>query len=145
MKRMNGYFTVEAALVLPFVMSVLLMTIFLFLFQYDRCLLEQDINRMTIYAASVTADSMEQLQGKLEHKMGSVAAEKYVAWTMEEFQLILEKGSVEVRGNGSCTLPLPEWNSLNAEDSWTAGVSRKAIRVSPTDFIRLYQRIRGGE
>lgn len=145
MRSQNAYFTVEAALVLPFVMGVLIMVIFLFLFQYDRCLLEQDVNRITIYAASETAASMEKLQEKIERKTATFTQEKYVAWDMEEFQLVLEKSCVEVKGSGSFRLPLPEWNVFSTQDNWTAGITRKSIRVSPEDFIRLYQRITGGE
>ena len=40
-KRTTGYFTVEAALLLPFVMMSIVFMIFLSFYCYDRCILEQ--------------------------------------------------------------------------------------------------------
>ena len=39
----NAYFTVEAALIIPLVLGILVFLIFIMFYQYDRCLLEQDI------------------------------------------------------------------------------------------------------
>ena len=39
--KMEGYFTVEAALLLPFVIMIIVFMIFLSFYCYDRCILEQ--------------------------------------------------------------------------------------------------------
>ena len=143
MREQNAYFTVEAALILPLVMSAVLMEIFLLMFQYDRCVLEQDVNRMTIYAASVAGDTTEELEQKIRSRMETISMEKYLAWSMEKLQVEVERGIVEVNGGGSFELPLEEWNLFTGESAWGAGVKRKAIKVSPTDFIRLYRKVRG--
>ena len=119
MQKQNAYFTVEAALILPLVMSALLMELFLLTFQYDRCVLEQDVNRMTICAAAVAGDTTEELEQKIRSRMQTV------------------------NGGGSFELPLPEWNLFTGESTWGAEVKRKAIKVSPTDFIRLYRKVKG--
>lgn len=144
MRKQNAYFTVEAALILPLVMSAVMMEIFLLIFQYDRCVLEQDVNRMTICAAAVAGDTTEELEQKIRSRMETVSMEKYLAWSMEKFQLEMVRGRVEVDGGGSFELLLPEWNLFTGEDAWGAGVKRTAIKVSPTDFIRLYRKV-GGE
>lgn len=143
MRKQNAYFTVEAALILPLVMSAVLMEIFLLMFQYDRCVLEQDVNRMTICAAAVAGDTTEELEQKIRSRMRTVSMEKYLAWNMEKFQLEMVRGKVEVSGGGSFELPLPEWNLFTGESAWSAEVKRKAIKVSPTDFIRLYRKVKG--
>lgn len=143
MREQNAYFTVEAALILPLVMSAVLMEIFLLMFQYDRCVLEQDVNRITIYAASVAGDTTEELEQKIRSRMEIISMEKYLAWSMEMLQLEMVRGNVEVNGAGSFGLPLTEWNLFTGESAWGAGVKRKAIKVSPTDFIRLYRKVRG--
>lgn len=144
MWKQNAYFTVEAALILPLVMSAVMMEIFLLMFQYDRCVLEQDVNRMTICAAAVAGDTTEELEQKIRSRMETVSMEKYLAWNMEKFQLEMVRGRVEVNGEGSFELPLPEWNLFTGENAWRAGVRRTAIKISPTDFIRLYRKV-GGE
>ena len=144
MRKQNAYFTVEAALILPLVMSAVRMEIFLLIFQYDRCVLEQDANRMAICAAVVVGDTTEELEKKIQSRMQTVSMEKYLAWSMEKFQLEMVRGRVEVNGGGSFALPLPEWNLFTGESVWRAEVKRRAIKVSPTDFIRLYRKV-GGE
>lgn len=54
MEKKNAYFTVEAALVLPIVIAALLFVIYMMLFQYDRCLLEQDMGAIALWGALVT-------------------------------------------------------------------------------------------
>ena len=144
MRKQNAYFTVEAALILPLVMSAVLLEMFLLIFQYDRCVLEQDVNRMTICAAAVAGDTTEALEQQIRSRTQTVSMEKYLAWSMEKFQLEMVRGKVEVNGGGSFDLPLPEWNLFNGESAWRAEVKRKAIKISPTDFIRLYRKV-GGE
>ena len=48
--KADGYFTVEAALIFPFVMGVILLVIYMWFFQYDRCLMEQDYALITVMA-----------------------------------------------------------------------------------------------
>ena len=47
-KESDAYFTVEAAILYPIILSVILLMTYLLLFQYDRCLLEQDIGKATV-------------------------------------------------------------------------------------------------
>ena len=44
-KYYRAYFTVEAAVLYPVVLGVVLLMMYLLFFQYDRCLLEQDMGR----------------------------------------------------------------------------------------------------
>ena len=44
-KNYKAYFTVEAAVLYPIVLGVIVLMTYLLFFQYDRCLLEQDMGR----------------------------------------------------------------------------------------------------
>lgn len=144
MKR-DAYFTVEAALVLPMVMSALILTVFLFLFQYDRCLLEQDMNMLAVCAGTVTAENRDALEKSIRESAAGISADKYVAWKMEELQAVVNGDKVSVRGRGSLILPVPEWNLFGKENTWSAGGQRETRRISPADYIRLYRKIKGGK
>ena len=61
-KRANGFFSVEAALVLPAVLSVYLFLIALLFVQYDRCLLEQDMAAMLVRASNHSGTPQQQLE-----------------------------------------------------------------------------------
>lgn len=140
-KLSNAYFTVEAALVLPFVTGALIFTVFLFVFQYDRCLLEQDINVLAICAGTATAENGEELEAIIQRKAAEVFVDKYAAWTMQELQIGVKGDRVNVRGGGYLTLPLPEWNFLGEENEWEAWTLRETLRTSPADYIRLYRKM----
>lgn len=141
--KQNAYFTVEAALVLPLVMGMLILTVFLFVFQYDRCLLEQDMNMLAVCAGTARAESGEELETIVRRRISELYMDKYVAWEMKEQQITVEGHKVSVRGEGCLTLPV--WNVLGKENVWGAGTFRETLRISPADFIRLYRKIKGGE
>lgn len=143
--KQNAYFTVEAALVLPLVTGALILTVFLFVFQYDRCLLEQDMNMLAVCAGTATAESREELETIVKRKASEVFMDKYVAWEMNELQVTVKGDKVSVRGGGCLTLPLPEWNFFVKENVWGARTLRETLRISPADYIRLYRKITGGE
>ena len=64
MKGKNAYFTVEAALVFSITISVILFVVYLLLFQYDRCLLEQDMGAMALWGSRVEASDGMSLEEK---------------------------------------------------------------------------------
>lgn len=140
--RKNAYFTVEAALVLPLVIGALIFTVFQFIFQYDRCLLEQDINMLAVRAATATAESSEALEETIRKKASEVFMDKYAAWKMSDLQIAVKGNRVSVRGGGYLTLPLPEWNFFREENEWGARTLRETLRISPADYIRLYRKIK---
>lgn len=145
MKEQNGYFTVEAALVLPLVMGALIFTVFLFIYQYDRCLLEQDMNLLAVCGGTAAAESEGELETSIRKKTSELYADKYAAWEMKELQVTVKSGKVSVTGEGILRLPLPEWNFFGKENLWGARVCRETRRISPADYVRLYRKLKGGE
>ena len=79
MEKKNAYFTVEAALVLPIVIAALLFVIYMMLFQYDRCLLEQDMGAIALWGALVDASDAEDMERKTQGRLGELYREKYVS------------------------------------------------------------------
>lgn len=51
-KNYKAYFTVEAAVLYPIVLGVIVLMTYLLFFQYDRCLLEQDMGRAAVRSGS---------------------------------------------------------------------------------------------
>lgn len=67
-KESDAYFTVEAAILYPIILSVILLMTYLLLFQYDRCLLEQDIGKATVLSGSKWTLTKEQLNDYMQKK-----------------------------------------------------------------------------
>ena len=146
MKRQNAYFTVEAALVLPLVINVMLLVTYLFCFQYDRCLLEQDMGALALWS-SVTAsgytDDTESLNMLLAQRAADVYQGKYVAWKNTNVEIRLEKNQISVSGSGELTFPIPEWNLWSDSSHWEAKTSFQNSRLSPVFYIRQYRKLKG--
>ncbi len=145
MKKSTAYFTVEAALVLPLVMSALIMTVFLFVFQYDRCLLEQDVGMLILYADTLETADADELSAFVRRRASEVYWDKYVFWEMNRLDITVDKPEIKIEAAGSMTLPLPEWNLFGGEKMWEARADRRAARLSPASFLRMYRRIKGGK
>lgn len=145
MKWMQAYFTVEAALVIPLVISVLTMTVFLFVYQYDRCLMEQDVGMLTLYAGTLETENMDEMTKLISRRAAERYADKYLFWTQSKIDINVRKDRVEIVGEGSTAIPLPNWNLLNGQKGWSAKVIRRLSRLSPTEFIRLGRRIKRSE
>ena len=146
MKGQNAYFTVEAALVLPLVISAMLLASYLFCFQYDRCLLEQDMGSLALWSsamASVYTENTEDLTSLLAQRAADVYQGKYVAWKSTNVEIRLEKNQVIVSGGGELTFPMPGWNLWNNSSHWEATTSFQNSRHSPVFYIRQYRKLKG--
>lgn len=137
----NAFFSLEAAIIVPLAISAILLAVSLFVFQYDRCLLEQDVAAQAVKAASVEARSEEELADRIRLQTAGLYRDKYVAWDMILLDIKIKKGIVEAAGEGIFRFPLPGWNLWNKDNIWRAGAGYKAHRISPVTFIRNCRKI----
>ena len=136
-KDRNAYFTVEAALVLPVVIAVLLFVIYMMLFQYDRCLLEQDLGGIALWGALVDASDAEELTQKTQKRLGEMYRDKYIAWKITGLNAGLDENKFHVNGAGQLTFPVPNWNIWSSGNVWGTDADYSYSRMSPVSFIRL--------
>ncbi|MCH5344973.1 MAG: hypothetical protein J1E64_13140 [Acetatifactor sp.] len=143
--KVSAYFTVEAALVLPIVFGVTILVIYLMFFQYDRCLMEQDMGALALYGATVQAGDNEERMRQLLNRAGSIYEEKYVAWDNTEIGMKLESGKLKIERKGSLKFPFPGLAFWSSENVWGTSVRYENTLLSPTTMIRTWQKITGGE
>lgn len=141
-RERNAYFTVEAALVLPIVIGVILFVIYTMLFQYDRCLLEQDIGAIALWGSLVEASDTAELERRAQERMAGLYKEKYMAWRITRLEASLNRNRFSVEGVGQLTFPAPGWNFWNRDNVWETKADYGYSRISPVTFIRLCRRIR---
>lgn len=135
--RENAYFTVEAALVVPIVISTMLFVIYMLLFQYNRCLLEQDLGAMMIWGSSAEIQNEKLFEEKMKERMQQMYREKYAAWEITTLNMSLQQNNFTVKGDGQLTFPLSGWNFWSRENIWSTGTEYSCRRLSPVSFIRL--------
>lgn len=146
MKAKNAYFTVEAALVLPMVMSAMLVGIYLFCYQYDRCLLEQDMGSLLIWGSAMAAENAgetEKIAENLRQRAAQINRAKYAAWKLTAIDIKLERNNLSLIGQGELAFPIPGWNLWNQDNLWEAQVSYESSRLSPVFYIRQYRKLHG--
>ena len=140
----NAYFTVEAALVVPVVMSTMLLVIYMLLFQYNRCLLEQDLGAMVIWGGNTEVSDVELFEEKIKERINKMYREKYVAWEITTLNATLQNSNFAVEGGGQLTFPFAGWNFWSTDNIWEAKVDYSCRRTSPITFIRLCHKIHSG-
>lgn len=136
----NAYFTVEAALVFPMVLGTVLFIVYMLLFQYDRCLMEQDLGALALWGSRVRAESPEELQSLIRKRTNEIYRDKYAVWKMLALDAKLEHNRFAVTGKGQLAFPVPGINFWNKNNIWEAETEYRFWRISPTNFVRLCNR-----
>lgn len=140
MKKKNGYFTVEAALVFPMALATVLFVVFMLLFQYDRCLMEQDMGALALWGSRVEAADGEELERLVENRLNNIYWSKYAMWKMKSLGVSRKNMQFSVSGEGELAFPLPGFNFWSGDSVWEAKADFRFWRISPTDFVRLCNR-----
>lgn len=143
--KISAYFTVEASLVLPIVFGVTILVIYLMFFQYDRCLMEQDMGALALYGVSVQTGDSEERMRQLLNRADGIYEEKYVAWDSAEIGMKLERGKVKIERKGSLKFPFPGLAFWNSDNVWGTSVRYENTLLSPTTMIRTWRKMTGGE
>lgn len=142
-KRARAYFTVEAAMVLPCVLAVIVTVIYLLFYQYDRCLMEQEMGLLILEAYAAQTDDAEELAALLQS--GSTEG--------EELLIAMETGepSVSIRGRrirltreGILQYPFAGFMTGAAEENWGICAQTTGYKILPVNFVRNYRKILGG-
>ena len=141
----NAYLTVEAALVIPIVLAVQLLVIYLLVFQYNRCLLNQDMGRLAVLGCGAEAQDKEELAEYLEKCADELYTEHYFAWKMCALNMELAGDTVQIEGEGEITLPLPEWGMDAKKSNKSARAVYEYHRLQPVVIIRQFNKWKGAE
>ena len=129
-------------MVMPFAVFVILLAVSLFVFQYDRCLMEQDMAAQTLKATAVEAATAEELTEKIQMQTAGLYRNKYVAWDVIMLEVKMKKGVIEAVCEGKFRFLMPDWNFWNRENIWNVRTEYKAHRINPVSFIRNCRRIK---
>ena len=140
-KNYKAYFTVEAAVLYPIVLGVIVLMTYLLFFQYDRCLLEQDMGRAAVRSGSRWMQKKEELNRQLQEKDMFFDTEKYIAWESELPVWKLEKNQVTVEQTGR--MPYPFSEIAEVPRYWSAKAAFQVKRNNPVEILRNSQRYRG--
>lgn len=98
--RVGAYMTVEATLIVPFVMYISIFLLYLGFFQYDRCLMRQDAYRAALYGSSIYRADNGEVYNAAYDKAEQITEEKYIGTDCSI--LVKVQNQVEVTLIGNC-------------------------------------------
>lgn len=137
----NAYFTLEACLVLPLVFYVFLFIIYVGFYQYDRCLLDQDIYRMLIRAEQTRfADNQELLQ-KVKEEDARWYYDKYVLCHWEQKEIEIDHGNIRIAQAGTMQTKMATFRIWRGSGIWRFRADFTGNRVRPEQTIRNCRKI----
>lgn len=132
-KKVKAYFTVEAAMVFPIVLWIILFVMRMMLFYYDRCLMEQDVASLFVKGMTLQVEDMKDLEDILSKEMAKQSEKRFVAWTLSEKYIVIQKGVVKANCEGKL--------NMGGRESWAAQVDYEGRRMQPTLFLRALRRL----
>lgn len=130
MERVEGYLTVEASMLFPLVLYFLLALFEVAIFQYDRCLMEQDLARLAVWGASMEFTN-EEAQEALLSLESRIYKEQYIAFADEKLGYEIGAGKVKVSKSGQIGLPSVFLGRANR--------TYEVAKPSQTTVSRLYR------
>ncbi|MBD5461002.1 MAG: pilus assembly protein [Lachnospiraceae bacterium] len=134
---MKGYFTLEAALLMPMVFAVYFFLFYMGFYQYDRCLAEQDLRLALLRGSrSMRAVGAEMLAETYEI-YGDIGPDKYIAVSMQHPQIRISHGKITGSARGSMEIPVPGM----PETEWDIEVHGENTIMDPVFLLRLWDRI----
>lgn len=133
-----GYFTVEAVLVMPFVLWTILFVMYLQFFLYDRCCLEQDAGRLMLRGMMIQLAGKEERMREWNRQASLLTGEQLIAWENEEWKLRFEQDHMSVEYGGSLRFPFSNMG-IGGEEYWSTKGAYECRVVKPVSFLRKYR------
>ena len=142
-KNDSGYFTLEASLILPFALGIILMVIRIWFFRYDNVLQDMDTGAVVVRASlqrDLTPDEradyvVSQMQGRYR--------DSYIAWNFGELNVRCGADSVLCETSGSIG-SIASIDVIGGTSAFGSCVSVRS-RTSPEEVfvIRTYRKVLG--
>lgn len=138
-RQYNGYFTVEAALMIPLILILYLFIIYMAFFQYDRCLLTQEMYVLALRGSREIYGNYQTVYHKVRKEQEDQYIEKYVAMEFQQSDISVSKQKVTVQQKGG--LKNPFWNTEGKfPEIWEVSAKRSSRRIRPAVVIRECRR-----
>ena len=134
--KQNAYFTVEAALIIPLALGILIFLIFIMFYQYDRCLLEQDIGMVAFWGTTVKAQDNQLLLEEMQNREANIYWEKYILFYPQDLKVSIGNGKVSVEKKGDISILFNSLATVPDLKRWEIATSYNNRRLSPKFMLR---------
>lgn len=131
----EGYFTVEATLIMPIVLYVCIFIIYTGFYLYDKCLMKQDAYRAALAGSRIYRDDNQKVYNAAADAIVNFAEGKYVA--TDYTAVITVQSKVKVTVSGQITMPFYGLAKLAGKEKWEISESAESKCINPVIFIRM--------
>lgn len=137
----NAYLSLEACLIMPMVFYCIFFVIYVGVYQYNRCLLCQDIYRLLIRGSQVKfADNAEVVQ-RLQEEDAKWYYAKYMWCKFGKKTIEVDHGTIHLVQDAVLTVVFPVLAQWTGRESWKIHEDVTGGRIRPTDTIRNCRRL----
>ncbi len=138
-RKTDGYFTVEATLIMPVVLYVCIFIIYTGFYLYDKCVMKQDAYRAALTGSSIYRDDNQKVYNAASDRVVKLAADKYIA--TDYSYIITVQNKVKVTIEGRLSQPFHGLASLIGKKKWVISESAESKCINPVVFIRIYHKL----
>lgn len=131
----EGYFTVEATLIMPIVLYVCFFIIYTGFYWYDRCLMRQDAYRAALAGSSIYRDDNQIVYNKAADTIARLTENKYIATDCTI--VITVQSKVNVTISGRIAMPFRGLAGLLGKEEWEISENVESKCINPVIFIRM--------
>ena len=139
-KERNAYFTVEASMLMPFILGGIIFVIYLGIYLYNVCTLKQVSYIAALRGSQFKTASNEEIKSYTEQQLNQLLDHQVLAKEKLETKIHVTNSKVKVKITTKITTPFVEFIS-KAIDFWKIENEAEANRLNPVDIIRNVRKI----
>lgn len=135
-KKLNGSYSIEAGLLMPFIIFIIVSIIYLTFFLYDECLMQQTAYLAGLRTSYSQGSEEDYVQEALEY--GKKRQEELLAAEGVDIRASAERNKIILRCEGRVATP---FGGRFFKNAWSFKVEQRAERSRPVQLIRNCRKI----
>lgn len=132
----NAYLTVEACIIMPIVFYTIIFLIYVGFYNYNKCVLQQDIFRMLLRGNQDKFSSNEEVAQKIKEEDAKWYYDKYVLCRWEDKLIEVSHGEIRIRQQAAMETSTPVLIKWLGREWWKVDCDFTCTRIRPTNIIR---------
>lgn len=126
----------------PMVLLVYFFLIYAGFYQYDRCILEQDLRLAVLKGSRMSCADNQELMDEVYESYREIHEGKQAAMVQTPPQFRFSHGKICGTVTGEMPTPVLQMLGMGRQEKWSAEVYGESSRWNPVMRIRLWNRMR---
>lgn len=133
----------EATLIFPVILFTYIFLVYLGIYQYDRCVLEQDLRCALVRTKELSGMGDSRKEFYVSQVFEELNEDKRLALTLSAAEFEEKYDKVQGNVTGQMAVPFLQISENGLRPVWSARVEGSMDAWNPVAFIRLCERVRG--